>query len=116
MIGASHYRIGGDRLAAGAGRFAADVRAPGKLHAAVLRSRHAHSRLARVDARRAIELPGDDEPARPPGTGGSAATLGWAAPSPTPCATRSATAESASRSCRWLPRSCPPPSAARQPL
>ncbi len=38
MIGASHYRIGGDRLAAGAGRFVADVRVPGMLHAVVLRS------------------------------------------------------------------------------
>ena len=45
MIGASHHRLGGDRLAAGAGRFVADVRVPGMLHAAVLRSRHAHARL-----------------------------------------------------------------------
>jgi CO/xanthine dehydrogenase Mo-binding subunit len=58
MIGASHYRIGGDRLAAGAGRFVADVRVPGMLHAGVLRSAHAHARLARVDAKRALELPG----------------------------------------------------------
>ena len=58
MIGASHYRIGGDRLAAGAGRFVADVRVPGMLHAAVLRSRHAHARLVRIDAKRALELPG----------------------------------------------------------
>ena len=58
MIGASHYRIGGDRLAAGAGRFVADVRVLGVLHAAVLRSAHAHARLARVDAKRALELPG----------------------------------------------------------
>src|SRR5712692_652797 len=58
MIGASHYRIGGDRLAAGAGRFVADVRAPGMLHAAVLRSRHAHARLVGIDAKRALELPG----------------------------------------------------------
>ena len=40
MIGAPHYRIGGDRLAA------------------VLRSRHAHARLVRIDAKRALELPG----------------------------------------------------------
>ena len=58
MIGASHYRIGGDRLAAGAGRFVADVRAPGMLHAAVLRSRHAHARLVSIDAKRALESPG----------------------------------------------------------
>ena len=58
MIGASHHRLGGDRLAAGAGRFVADVRAPGMLHAVVLRSRHAHARLVGIDAKRALELPG----------------------------------------------------------
>ncbi len=58
MIGDSHYRIGGDRLAAGAGRFVADVRVDGMLHAAVLRSRHAHARLVSIDAKRALELPG----------------------------------------------------------
>lgn len=58
MIGSSHYRIGGDRLAAGAGRFVADVSIPGMLHAAVLRSRHAHARLQAIDAKRALELPG----------------------------------------------------------
>ncbi len=55
MIGASHYRIGGDRLAAGAGRFVADVRAPGMLHGAVVRSPHAHARLVSIDAKRALE-------------------------------------------------------------
>jgi aerobic carbon-monoxide dehydrogenase large subunit len=58
VIGASHYRIGGDRLAVGAGRFVADVRVPGMLHAAVLRSPHAHARLVSIDAKRAIELRG----------------------------------------------------------
>src|SRR5437773_2470140 len=58
MIGASHHRIGGDRLAVGAGRFVADVRVPGMLHAVVLRSRHAHARLVSVDAKRALELAG----------------------------------------------------------
>ena len=53
MIGDSHYRIGGDRLASGAGRFVADVRVEGMLHAAVLRSRHAHARLVSIDAKRA---------------------------------------------------------------
>ena len=58
MIGESHYRLGGDRLAAGAGRFVADVRAPGMLQAAVLRSRHAHAHLVSVDLKRALDLPG----------------------------------------------------------
>jgi len=58
VIGESHHRLGGDRLAAGAGRFVADVRVPGMLQAAVLRSRHAHARLVSIDAKRALELPG----------------------------------------------------------
>ena len=58
MIGESHHRLGGDRLAAGAGRFVADVRVPGMLQAAVLRSRHAHARLVSIDTKRALELPG----------------------------------------------------------
>ncbi|HUO65585.1 MAG TPA: xanthine dehydrogenase family protein molybdopterin-binding subunit [Terriglobales bacterium] len=58
MIGESHYRLGGDRLAAGAGQFVADVRMPGMLQAAVLRSRHAHARLVSIDAKRALDLPG----------------------------------------------------------
>src|SRR5499427_1517863 len=58
MIGESHPRLGGDRLASGAGCFVADVRVPGMLQAAVLRSSHAHARLVSVDAKRALELPG----------------------------------------------------------
>jgi len=58
MIGASHYRLGGDRLAAGAGRFVADVSVDGMLHAAVLRSSHAHARLASVDIKHALSLSG----------------------------------------------------------
>src|SRR5215831_7712869 len=58
MIGDAHYRIGGDRLAAGAGRFVADVRVEGMLHAAVLRSRHAHARLVSFNVKRALDHPG----------------------------------------------------------
>lgn len=58
MIGASHRRLGGERLATGHGRFVADVRLPGLLEAAVLRSPHAHARVRRVDAARALRLPG----------------------------------------------------------
>ncbi|MDP3910329.1 MAG: hypothetical protein Q8Q14_08040 [Gemmatimonadales bacterium] len=58
MIGASHDRIGGDRLAAGAGRFVADVCAPGMLHAALLRSAYGHARLVSIDAKRALERRG----------------------------------------------------------
>ena len=70
MIGDAHARLGGDRLVAGAGRFVEDVRVPGMLHAAVVRSSHAHARLTGIDTKRARELPGvrlvltaDDVPA-----------------------------------------------------
>src|SRR5713226_7772445 len=58
MIGASHPRLGGERLAAGRGRFVGDVRPPGTLEAAVLRSPHAHARIVGIDAARALRLPG----------------------------------------------------------
>jgi carbon-monoxide dehydrogenase large subunit len=50
MIGQSHARLGGDRLAAGRGRFVDDIRVDGMLHAAVLRSPYAHARLFSVEA------------------------------------------------------------------
>src|SRR5258707_3722012 len=58
MIGAAHYRLGGDRLATGAGRFVGDVRVDGMLHAAALRSSRAHARLVSVDVERALKLSG----------------------------------------------------------
>jgi carbon-monoxide dehydrogenase large subunit len=58
MIGQSHPRLGGGPLVTGTGRFVDDVRVPGMLHAAVLRSPHAHARLVSIDAKRARDLPG----------------------------------------------------------
>jgi carbon-monoxide dehydrogenase large subunit len=58
MIGQSHPRLGGGPLVTGTGRFVDDVRVPGMLHAAVLRSPHAHARLVSLDAKRARDLPG----------------------------------------------------------
>jgi CO/xanthine dehydrogenase Mo-binding subunit len=58
MIGEAHPRLGGDRFVAGTGRFVDDVRVPAMLHAAVLRSPHAHARLVSIDAKRARDLPG----------------------------------------------------------
>ncbi len=58
MIGESHPRLGGDRFVSGTGRFVDDIRVPGMLHAAVLRSPHAHARLVSIDAKRARDLPG----------------------------------------------------------
>ncbi len=58
MIGAPLTRLGAEPLLTGRGRFVADVRVDGMLEAVVVRSRHAHARLARVDARRALAMPG----------------------------------------------------------
>ncbi len=58
MIGARHPRLGAERLVTGRGRFVADVRPPGALEAAVLRSPHAHARMRGVDPSRALRLRG----------------------------------------------------------
>jgi len=58
MIGEAHPRLGGERFVAGTARFVDDVSAPGMLHAAVLRSPHAHARLVSIDAKRARDLAG----------------------------------------------------------
>ena len=58
MIGEAHPRLGGERFVKGSGRFVEDVRVPGMLHAAVLRSPHAHARLISIDPKRARDLSG----------------------------------------------------------
>jgi len=58
VIGEAHPRLGGDRFVAGTGRFVDDVQVPGMLHAAVLRSPHAHARLVSIDTKRSRDLSG----------------------------------------------------------
>src|SRR4029077_11431228 len=58
VIGEAHPRLGGERFVKGSGRFVEDVRVPGMLHGAVLRSPHAHARLVSIDTKRARDLPG----------------------------------------------------------
>ena len=58
MIGASPRRKEDRRLVTGGGRFVDDIHLPGTLHAALVRSPHAHARVLRVDARRARRRPG----------------------------------------------------------
>lgn len=58
LVGASPKRKEDGRFVAGHGRYLDDVRVPGLLHLALVRSPHAHARVARVDARAARELPG----------------------------------------------------------
>jgi aerobic carbon-monoxide dehydrogenase large subunit len=57
-IGARITRNEDPRLLRGLGCFVDDVNPPGVLHAACLRSPHAHARLRGVDASRACALPG----------------------------------------------------------
>lgn len=46
------------RLATGHGRYVDDLRLPGMLHAAVLRSTYPHARIRRIDTSEALRLPG----------------------------------------------------------
>jgi carbon-monoxide dehydrogenase large subunit len=57
-IGAALRRREDGPLLAGRGRFVADIAAPGALHAAFVRSPHAHARIAAIDATDALALPG----------------------------------------------------------
>src|SRR5919198_2880224 len=51
-------RVDDPRLLRGAGRFVGDLKLPGQLEVAFLRSPHAHARLESVDPRSALERPG----------------------------------------------------------
>jgi carbon-monoxide dehydrogenase large subunit len=57
IIGASVKRKEDPRLLAGRGCFVDDVRAPGMLHAVIVRSPHAHARITRIDAAAAKAAP-----------------------------------------------------------
>jgi aerobic carbon-monoxide dehydrogenase large subunit len=57
-IGASLRRKEDARLLRGEGRFAADIRISGMLHAAIVRSPHAHAEILNIDAARALAAPG----------------------------------------------------------
>ncbi|HVA24850.1 MAG TPA: xanthine dehydrogenase family protein molybdopterin-binding subunit [Chloroflexota bacterium] len=47
-----------DRLTKGAGRYVDDIHLPGMLHAAFLRSPHAHARIRTIDVSAALAMPG----------------------------------------------------------
>src|SRR5438093_339253 len=57
-IGRSVKRKEDGRLLTGRGRYVDDIQLPGLLYAAIVRSPHAHARVERVDARRALVQPG----------------------------------------------------------
>jgi carbon-monoxide dehydrogenase large subunit len=58
LVGASPKRKEDGRFVAGRGRYLDDVRVPGLLHAALVRSLHAHARVAGIDAAAARGLAG----------------------------------------------------------
>ena len=57
-IGTSIKRREDERLVTGRGRYLDDLRLPGILHAAIVRSPYAHARVARIDGAPARALPG----------------------------------------------------------
>jgi len=58
VVGQPATRKTGPQRARGEARYTGDIRLPGMLHAAVLRSPHAHARVKRVDVARALAAPG----------------------------------------------------------
>jgi carbon-monoxide dehydrogenase large subunit len=58
LIGAHVKRVEDPRLVTGRGEYLDDIRLPGLLHAAFVRSPHAHARLTGVDASDALRAPG----------------------------------------------------------
>jgi carbon-monoxide dehydrogenase large subunit len=58
LIGQSVPRIEDRDLLCGKGRFVADIKMPGMLHASFVRSPHAHAKIVAVDKSAALKLPG----------------------------------------------------------
>ena len=58
IVGRPATRIDGLERARGEAVYTADLKLPGMLHTAVLRSPHAHARAARVDLAPALAMPG----------------------------------------------------------
>jgi aerobic carbon-monoxide dehydrogenase large subunit len=58
FIGDRLLRKEDPRLVQGRGRYVGDIALPGMLHAAILRSPHAHARIGAIDAERARRAPG----------------------------------------------------------
>ncbi len=57
-VGRPMRRVEDARLVRGAGTFVDDIRLPGMLHVAILRSPHAHARITRIDTSAARALDG----------------------------------------------------------
>ena len=57
-VGAAHTRVEDDRFLTGRGRFVDDIRLPGEVYAAFVRSPHARARLGAIATDRARAMPG----------------------------------------------------------
>ena len=57
-IGAPVKRKEDLRLLRGIGKYVGDIHRPGMVHAAILRSAHAHARIVKIDTAAALKLPG----------------------------------------------------------
>ena len=88
--GASIKRSEDPRILTGAGRYVDDIKLPGMLHAAFVRSPMAHARVLSVDVSAARELPGvvaaytgaELEAMTVPGPDAVMALMGWQGPIP----------------------------------
>ena len=58
LIGASVHRVEDQRILRGRGHYIGDLHLPGMLHAAFVRSPHAHARITRIDTSAARAVPG----------------------------------------------------------
>ncbi|WP_205628960.1 hypothetical protein, partial [Acinetobacter baumannii] len=58
VIGTRLKRKEDPRLLTGNGNFIDDIKLPGMLYASILRSSHAHARIARIDSSQAVAHPG----------------------------------------------------------
>src|SRR5204863_2212570 len=58
IVGRPAQRVTGLMRARGEARYTSDLRLPGMLHAAVLRSPHAHARVRKISLGRALAAPG----------------------------------------------------------
>ncbi|MCH7997506.1 MAG: hypothetical protein IIB11_07025, partial [Chloroflexi bacterium] len=57
-IGSSVLRSEDSRFTTGAGTYVDDIKIPGALHAAILRSPHGHARVTSIDTSKALEISG----------------------------------------------------------
>ncbi|MFL5915142.1 MAG: xanthine dehydrogenase family protein molybdopterin-binding subunit [Gaiellaceae bacterium] len=78
VVGRAAPRQDGALRVRGEARYTADIKLPGMLHAAVLRSPHAHARVRRIDLAPALGLPGVRAAIGPGEAHGLEEEAGWA--------------------------------------